>query len=81
MANQFGMFIAIGTQNNNAFNQTRIKVNEFVIWDDIIDPTNVALVGGNGSLNGSSRTNFVSVTNTTGSGNTYSRSRVVNAGN
>lgn len=81
MANQYGMMIGLGTQNNNAFNQTRIKINEFVIWDEIIDPTNVALVGGNGSLNGSSRTAFVDVTNFNWVPNTYSRGRVVNAGN
>lgn len=36
-------------------------VDEFVIWDTIIDPTSVALVGGTGSLNGASRSALVDV--------------------
>jgi len=32
---------------------------EVVIWDEKIDPTNIPLVGGSGSLNGESRTAFV----------------------
>lgn len=56
----------IGTQSTSAQNQTRIKLNEFVIWDTIIDPTSVACGGSNVSLNGSSRANFVDVTAFTG---------------
>lgn len=40
---------------------TRIKVNEFVVWDTIIDPTSVTLTSGTGSLNGVLRTAFVNV--------------------
>jgi hypothetical protein len=52
-----GFNIALGT---NIFGGgTQMQVNEFVIWDDIIDPTNVILDSGPGSLNGQSRTSFV----------------------
>lgn len=43
------------------------QVNELVIWDEVIDPTNVTLTSGAGSLNGASRTAFVDVTATDGS--------------
>lgn len=36
-------------------------LNELVIWDEVIDPTSVLLESGTGSLNGASRTSFVSV--------------------
>jgi hypothetical protein len=62
LASDIGSLIAIGTQSAQSQNQTRIKVNEFVIWDTIIDPTSVACGGSNVSLNGSSRANFVDVT-------------------
>lgn len=39
--------------------QTRIRVNEFVVWDGVIDPTNIQLDSGIGSLNGQTRTSFV----------------------
>lgn len=42
-------------------NNTRYYVNEFVVWDSVIDPTSVALTSGTGSLNGVSRTAFVDV--------------------
>ncbi len=35
------------------------SLDEFVIWDSVIDPTAVALVSGTGSLNGASRTSLV----------------------
>ena len=35
------------------------KVDEVVIWDEIIDPTSVELESGTGSLNGASRTSLV----------------------
>lgn len=40
---------------------TRFLLNEFVIWDEVIDPTAVALVGGTDSLEGADRTAFVDV--------------------
>lgn len=42
--------------------QTRIKVEEVVVWNTAIDPTSVALTSGTGSLNGASRTALVDVT-------------------
>lgn len=53
-----------GTQQIN-FNGA--SIDEIVIWDSVIDPTNVALVSGNGSLNGASRTSLVNVSNLDGS--------------
>lgn len=47
-------------------NNTRIKVNEFVVWDSVIDPTSVTLTGGTGSLQGAARTEFVDVTSFNG---------------
>lgn len=38
-------------------------LDEFVVWDSVIDPTSVTLVSGSGSLNGASRTSLVSVSN------------------
>jgi len=44
-------------------NNARMYVNEFVVWDSVIDPTNITLTSGaGGSLNGSARTAFVDVT-------------------
>jgi hypothetical protein len=49
------------------FNSSRFKFNEVVIWDEIIDPTNITLVSTGGTtstgqtLNGSSRTGWVDV--------------------
>lgn len=37
------------------------RFNEVVIWDEIVNPASVALVGGTGALNGASRTEFVDV--------------------
>lgn len=51
--------LMLGVNNNAA--STYIKVNEFVLWDTIEDPTSIGLVGGTGSLNGASRTDFVDV--------------------
>lgn len=45
---------------------TRIKVNEFVVWDEVIDPTSVTLTSGTGSLNGASRAAFVEVSSFNG---------------
>lgn len=53
--------IAIGTEwvQQNTF----MFVDEFVIWDEVIDPTSVGLTSGSGSLNGSSRSAYVDVAN------------------
>lgn len=40
---------------------TRFLINECVIWDEVIDPSSVALTSGTGALNGASRTAFVDV--------------------
>lgn len=42
-------------------NYNAASIDEIVIWDEVIDPTSVALVGGTGSLNGASRTALVDV--------------------
>lgn len=52
---------AITIGQSVAGNSTRISVNEFVIWDEIVDPTSVLLTSGTGSLNGASRSAFVDV--------------------
>lgn len=52
-----GSAICIGMQNTVGQNQTRIKLGEFVIWDEIIDPTASGL-----NLSGSGRTSFVTST-------------------
>jgi hypothetical protein len=39
----------------------QMRTNEFVVWDEVIDPTAVQLTSGVGSLNGVSRTAFVDV--------------------
>jgi hypothetical protein len=52
----------------NGASLTRYVINEVVIWDEVIDPTSVGLVGGTGSLDGASRTNFVDVASFDGSG-------------
>lgn len=48
----------------------RMKINEVVIWDSVIDPTSVALTSGTGALNGASRTAFVDVASLDGAANT-----------
>lgn len=45
----------------------RLRVNEVVIWDSVIDPSAVTLTSGSGALNGASRTAFVDVTTLDGS--------------
>lgn len=51
----------IPTIGYSADERTSMWVNEFVIWDEVIDPTSVTLTSGSGSLNGVSRTAFVDV--------------------
>lgn len=63
--NNVGYTIGLGT--GPYVGATRTKVNEFVIWDGLIDPTNVPLASGNGSLNGAARTAFVDSTQFDGS--------------
>jgi hypothetical protein len=46
--------VMLGTTAFVGASTTRIKVNEFVIWDDIIDPTGTGL-----NLNGQARSSFV----------------------
>lgn len=58
-------------------NLSKMYVDEFVIWDSVIDPTSVTLESGTGSLNGASRTSLVAHTEFTAP-YTYSRGRVVN---
>lgn len=42
------------------------SLEEFVIWDEVIDPSSVTLSSGSGALNGASRTSWVSVENRDG---------------
>lgn len=52
---------------NCRVSNSNFSLEEFVLWNEIIDPTSVALVGGTGSLNGASRTAFVDVASLNGS--------------
>lgn len=61
--------LELGRGGDNV-NNTQMVVNEFVVWDEIIDPTSVTLTSGSGSLNGSSRTAFVDVAEQDGSAST-----------
>lgn len=58
-ANTWWKSICIGSSPNAT--ASAFKLDEFVIWDGIIDVNNVALVSGNGALNGASRTSLVDV--------------------
>lgn len=70
LASQIGSVILLGTQNAVAQGTTQIKLNEFVIWDTIIDPTAVALANDTtASLNGSARTSFVAANALNGTAN------------
>lgn len=51
-------------------NNCRMYVNEVVVWDEVIDPTSVALTSGTGSLNGASRAAFVDVASFDGTSST-----------
>jgi hypothetical protein len=68
--------IALGYAGNG-LTTSRIKVNEFVIWDSVINPGSVTLTTGSGALNGASRSAFVAA-NSFGSPLQYSRGRIVN---
>lgn len=57
--------LIIGTSPN--ITACAYKLDEFVVWDSLIDTTSVGLVSGTGSLNGASRTSLVDVTASDGS--------------
>jgi hypothetical protein len=59
MTNEFYRSINIALTTNVLTSSMRL--DEFVIWDTVIDPTAVDLVSGVGSLNGASRTSLVNV--------------------
>jgi hypothetical protein len=69
--------LLVGIQATSGINQCSLQIDEIAVWDSIIDPTNVTLQSGAGSLNGASRTSLLAFTNFNGS-NGYSRGRVVN---
>jgi hypothetical protein len=46
----------------NSHTTSTIYINEFVIFDGVVDPSNVTLESGSGALNGSARTSFVAAT-------------------
>jgi len=52
--------ITVGGVTSSVFG-ANFSFEELVVWNEVIDPTSVALVSGTGSLNGSSRTSLVSV--------------------
>lgn len=54
--------IMLGVQDSNSFAKTRLWIDEVVIFDTIITPGSIALTSGTGSLNGASRTAYVSAT-------------------
>lgn len=62
----FGTGIILGAQNAAGQNSTRLFVNEFVIWNTIVNPTSVVLTNTTAALNGTARTAFVQVTASTG---------------
>lgn len=76
LTNYFYKSIAMGSSSGVGI--AALGVDEFVIWDSVIDPSSVALVGGSGALNGASRSALVDISAYNG-GNQYPRSRVVNA--
>lgn len=55
--------LCLGAGNDDASDSgTLMYANEFVIWDEVIDPGSVTLANGSsGALNGSSRSEFVQV--------------------
>lgn len=57
--NLFWTGFSLGTTSGLALSS--FGLDEFVVWDSVIDPTAVDLVGGSGSLNGASRTALVDV--------------------
>lgn len=59
MTNTWLKSILIGFNVNVA--ACAFKLDEFVIWDSIINPASVGLVSGSGALNGASRTSLVDV--------------------
>jgi len=56
---------------SESYDNGRFHIGEIAVWDELIDPTNVALVGGNGSLNGPSRTAYLDSIALDGSNNTW----------
>lgn len=56
----FGLFNS-GTGSLISSTKTGHDLEELVIWDEVIDPTSVILTSGSGSLNGASRSAYVSV--------------------
>jgi hypothetical protein len=54
------IMVGCGANGLGFFNAERI--DELVIWDTVIDPTNVTLVSGAGSLNGAARASLVAAT-------------------
>lgn len=72
-------FGAIYLGTTNSVPTSAYYLDEFVIWDEVIDPTSVTLVSGSGSLNGASRTSLVSASSFNGS--SYSDPGIANVSN
>lgn len=62
----------VGVGAHYSYKNTHYYLDEFVVWDSIVDPTSVALTSGTGSLNGSSRTAYVDVSSYDGMAQTGS---------
>lgn len=63
--------IVIGPCSPGAAQNVHFYVDEFVVWDEVIDPTSVTLTSGSGSLNGSSRSTYVEVDALDAKNNTF----------
>ncbi len=57
--NQYFSDIALGSAGNQGGSLNAGRMDEFVIWGNVIDPTAVVLDSGTGSLNGAARTSLV----------------------
>lgn len=60
--NTYFKSISLGMGSNSTVVVSAHKLDEFCIWDGIIDPAAVDLVSGSGALNGASRTSLVAAT-------------------
>lgn len=57
--NKFWTGITLGS--SSGLTLSSMGIDEFVIWDEVINPASVGLVSGTGALNGASRTSLVDV--------------------
>lgn len=62
--------VGLGIQSTSGLTSCQQKIDEFVIWDDLITPGSVTLNSGTGALNGVLRTSLVAATAFDASSNT-----------